>query len=114
MMQAILLVRSETSKPSIFLAPLSLLRMRVQLGSTPQPSGDTMPRPVTTTRLISSTPARSSRSITRSRWTVRPRPARLHWHHAGASAFRVLFEEFGGVANGQNGFRGIVGDFATE
>jgi hypothetical protein len=31
--------------------------MRLQVVSTPQPSGDTMPRPVTTTRLIFKTPA---------------------------------------------------------
>src|SRR3982074_109656 len=113
-MQAIRLVRSETSNVSIFLAPLSLLRMRFQVGSTPQPSGDTMPRPVTTTRLISSTPAHESRPITRNRWTVRPRPVRLRQHRAGASAFRVFFKKFCGVAYGQNRFRGIVGNFATE
>src|ERR1700729_1507253 len=112
--QAIRLVRSETSNVSIFLAPLSLLRIRFQVGSTPQPSGDTMPRPVTTTRLISSTPAQDSGSTTRSRWTVRPRPVRLRQHRAGASALRVLFEKFCGVADGQNRLRGVVGDFATE
>src|SRR5580692_884490 len=113
-MQAILLGRSETSKLSIFLAPLSLLRMRFQLGSTPQPSGDTMPRPVTTTRLISSTPARNSRPTTRNRWTARPRPGRLHQYRAGASALRVLFEKFCGVADGQNRLRSIVGNLAAE
>src|ERR1700736_3124078 len=112
--QAIRLVRSDTSNVSIFLAPLSLLRMRFQVVSTPQPSGDTMPRPVTTTRLISSTPARDTRPTTRNRWTVRPRPVRLRQHHAGASAFCVLFKKFCGVADGQNRFRGIVGNFATE
>src|ERR1700692_3505503 len=112
--QAMRLVRSETSKVSIFLAPLSLLRMRFQVGSTPQPSGETMPRPVTTTRLISSTPAHDSRPTTRNRWTVRPRPVRLRQHRAGASAFCVLFKKFCGVADSQNRFRGIVGNFATE
>src|SRR3982074_2863482 len=112
--QAIRLVRSETSNVSIFLAPLSLLRMRFQVGSTPQPSGDTMPRPVTTTRLISSTPAHESRPIPRNRGAVRPRPVRLRQHRAGASAFRVFFKKFCGVAYGQNRFRGIVGNFATE
>src|ERR1700722_5325436 len=111
--QAIRLVRSETSNVSIFLAPLSLLRIRFQVGSTPQPSGDTMPRPVTTTRLISSTPARDSR----------PRPEAggpLDHGPSGfvgatrASAFRVLLEKFCGVADGQNGLRGIVGNLATE
>src|SRR5579883_1915841 len=51
-MQAIWLGRSETSNVSIFLAPLSPARSRFQVGSMPQPSGETMPRPVTTTRLI--------------------------------------------------------------
>src|SRR3984893_15385938 len=96
--QAIRLVRSDTSNVSIVLAPLSLLRMRFQVGSTPQPSGDTMPRPVTTTRLISSTPAHDSRPTTRNRWTVRPRPVRLRQHRAGASAFCVLFKKFCVVA----------------
>src|ERR1700680_466148 len=112
--QAIRLVRSETSNVSIFLAPLSLLRMRLQVVSTPQPSGDTMPRPVTTTRLISTTPTHHSRPKTRNRWTVRPRPVRFHQHRAGASAFRVLFKKFCGVANGQNRLRGVIGYFATE
>src|SRR6202035_885656 len=102
--QAIRLVRSETSKVSIFLAPLSLLRMRFQVGSTPQPSGETMPRPVTTTRLIYSTPAQHSRPTTRSRWTARPRPVRLRQHRAGTSAFRVLFEKF----------RRVIGNFTTK
>src|ERR1700681_4092515 len=112
--QAIRLVRSETSNVSIFLAPLSLLRMRLKVVSTPQPRGDTMPRPVTTTRLISTTPTHHSRPKTRNRWTVRPRPVRFHQHRAGASAFRVLFKKFCGVANGQNRLRGVIGNFATE
>src|SRR6202789_1306382 len=112
--QAIRLVRSETSKVSIFLAPLSLLRMRFQVGSTPQPSGDTMPRPVTTTRPISRTPAQHSRPTTRSRWTARPRPVRLRQHRAGTSAFRVLFEKFRSVTDGQNRLRGIVWNLTTE
>src|SRR6202043_2381706 len=89
--QAIRLVRSETSNVSIFLAPLSLLRIRFQVGSTPQPGGVTMPGPVTTTPPLSSTPGQDLPPTTRNRWTVRPRPARLPRHHAGGSAFRVLF-----------------------
>src|SRR6266436_1561066 len=112
--QAIRLVRSETSNVSIFLAPLSLLRMRFQVDSTPQPRGDTMPRPVTTTRLISTTPAHDLRPKTRNRWAVRPRPGRLRQHRAGASAFSVLFEKFRGVTDGQNRLRGVIGNFATE
>src|SRR5882757_6833857 len=112
--QAIRLVRSETSNVSIFLAPLSLLRMRFQVGSTPQPRGDTMPRPVTTTRLISGTPAPESRPTTRNRRTARQRPVRLRQLRAGRSAFRVLFEKFCRVADGQNRLCGIVGNLATE
>src|SRR6195952_4330102 len=112
--QAIRLVRSETSKVSIFRAPLSLLRMRFQASSTPQPSGDTMPRPVTTTRLISRTPAQSVYGPQQEAGGPRTRPVRLHRHRAGSSAFRVLFEEFRGVANGQNRLRRIVGNFTAE
>src|SRR5262245_46825311 len=50
--QAILAGRSDTSKDSIRLAPLSPLTSRCHVGSTPQASGVTMPSPVTTTRLI--------------------------------------------------------------
>src|ERR1700730_4700934 len=113
--QAILLVRSETSNVSIFLAPLSLLRMRFQVGSTPQPSGDTMPRPVTTTRLISSTPAHDSPPHGKDRVGHRRRPVRrLSQQRFWASALRVLFEKFRGVADGQNRLRSIVGAFAAE
>src|ERR1700712_5343999 len=112
--QAILLVRSETSNVSIFLAPLSLLRMRFQVGSTPQPSGDTMPRPVTTTRLIFKTPALQVRGPQQEAGGPRSRPVRLHQHRAGSSAFRVLFKKLRGVADGQNRLRRIVGNFAAE
>src|SRR5260370_27901926 len=113
-MQAIRLVRSETSKVSIFLAPLWLSRMRLQVGSTPQPSGDTMPRPATTTRLICTTPTRDSRPIKRNRWTVRPRPVRLRQHRAEASAFRGLFNKFFGGTDRQNRLRGIVRHLGTQ
>src|SRR5712664_404394 len=112
--QAIRLVRSETSNVSILLAPLSLLRMRFHVASTPQPSGDTMPRPVTTTRLICSTPAKNLPPTTRNRWAVQPRPGRLRRHRAGASAFRVLFQKFCGIADGQDRLGGIVGDFTAK
>src|SRR6202171_6383686 len=112
--QAIRLERSATSKVSIFLAPLWPLRIRVQVASTPQPRGVTMPSPVTTTRLISKTPARNWAPITRNRGTVRPRPVRLSWVPRGASAFRVLFEKLGRVADGQHRLCGVVGNFATE
>jgi len=51
-MQAILAEMSDTSKVSTFLAPLSPLSRRAQVGSTPQASGVSIPIPVTTTRLI--------------------------------------------------------------
>ena len=44
--------RSAVSKLSIFAPPLSPARSRCQLASTPQPSGETIPTPVTTTRRI--------------------------------------------------------------
>src|SRR5215470_1636828 len=56
MEQAILQDRSETSKVSTLRAPLWPARSRCQLGSTPQASGVTIPIPVTTTRLMGSTP----------------------------------------------------------
>src|SRR5215469_3672099 len=112
--QAILLGRSETSKLSIFRAPLSPLRMRFQVASMPQPSGDTMPRPVTTARLMSSTPNLDPRPTMRDRWAVRGRPGRLGRYRAGASALRVLFKEFRGVADGQNRLRGVIGNLTTE
>src|ERR1700753_390743 len=114
MTQAIRLERSETLNVSIVLAPLSLLRMRFQVGSMPQPRGDTMPRPVTTTRRISITPTPNSPPTTRSRWAAERRPVRLHQHRLEASAFRVLFEEFRGVADRQNRLRRVVRNLATE
>jgi hypothetical protein len=51
---AILQEMSDTSNVSITLMPLSLAVRRAQLASTPQPSGVTIPMPVTTTRLIAS------------------------------------------------------------
>src|SRR4051794_23577191 len=113
-MQAMRLGRSDTSKVSIFLAPLSLPRMRFQVGSTPHASGDTMPRPVTATRLISRTPARSFAVPQQEAGGPRSGPVRLQRHRAGSSALRVLLEEFGGVANRQNRLRRIIGNFAAE
>src|SRR5690554_3565286 len=49
---AILQGRSETSNFSILRAADSPFRIRFQVVSTPHPSGDTMPKPVTTTRLM--------------------------------------------------------------
>src|SRR6266478_10233387 len=89
--------------------------MRFQVGSTPQPSGDTMPRPVTTTRLMSSTPSRIRRPMTRGRRTASHGPSGKHSSGPPrASALCVLFQKFRRVAHGQNRFRGIVGDLAAE
>src|ERR1051326_5639101 len=113
MTQAILHAMSETSKVSIFFAPLSPLSSRAQVASTPQPSGVSMPIPVTTTRLMAGSEriycrrcaARSTKPLTsKAIGQVR----RTH------SAFRVLFKKFNRVANGQNGFSGIVRDLAAE
>src|SRR5262249_22594821 len=61
--QAIFAGKSATSKVSMRLAPLSPLMRRCQVGSTPQASGVTMPSPVTTTRLIFGSLARSQYHI---------------------------------------------------
>src|SRR5260221_1986614 len=112
--QAIRVERSATSNVSIFLAPLSPLRIRAHVVSTPQPSGVTMPSPVTTTRLMSKTPARNWRPKTRNRGTVQQRSVRLWYTAPGTSAFRVLFEKLRPVADGQNRLGGVIGNFATE
>src|SRR5262245_55199360 len=51
-MQAIRAGRSDTSKVSTLRAPLSPASNRFHVTSTPQPSGVTIPKPVTTTRLM--------------------------------------------------------------
>src|SRR5437868_3284274 len=113
-MQAMRLARSDTSKVSIFFAPLSLPRMRFQVGSTPQASGDTMPRPVTTTLLICRTPARSVAARQPEAGGPRQGPSGLVGTARGSSALRVLLEKFGGVTDGQDRLGGIIGDFAAE
>src|SRR5438874_8923207 len=112
--QAIRLARSATSNVSIFLAPLLPSMIRAHVVSTPQPSGVTMPSPVTTTRLMSKTPARNQRPKTRNRGTVRQRPVRLCLYPPGTSAFRVLLEKLRGVADSQNRLCGVVGNLAAE
>src|SRR6476619_6531558 len=114
MMQAIWLERSATSKVSIFLAPLWPPRIRVQVVSTPQPSGVTMPSPVTTTRLMSKTPAWIGGQITKKPGDRCKRSVRLRQLTPNASALRVLLEKLGGVADGQNRFRRVVRNLATE
>src|SRR5271154_2208320 len=129
---AILQGRSETSKFSMRAIPLSPARSRCHVGSTPQASGVTMPRPVTTTRLIDQ---RSGRSLgqdsgpTPSRRNLPPRRVlaiAAYRSHACAchpccvaalasgSALRVFFEELDRVAHGENGFGGVVGNLAAK
>src|SRR3954468_17785747 len=74
---------SDTSKVSILRAPLSAAIRRDQLVSTPQPSGVTTPRPVTTTRLIilartSSLAVACSAQTARHRYRTRPLARRAH------------------------------------
>src|SRR5215210_7757806 len=115
-MQAILLGRSETSKLSTFLAPLSPLTIRFQVVSTPQPSGVSMPRPVTTTRLILNS------AIAACAGAVAPstgrQPGLLHIVNqrgsTRSSTLGVFLEVFDRVADGQDGFSRIVRNFAAE
>src|SRR6187399_1160408 len=113
MTQAILQAISDTSKVSIFFAPLSPLRSRAQVASTPQPSGVSIPIPVMTTRLM----AGSERIYCRHCATRSPKPLTSKTNEQlprARSAFGVLFKKFNRVANGQNGFSGIVGDLAAK
>src|SRR5208282_6395863 len=117
--------RSETSNFSTRPIPLSPASSRCHVCSTPHASGVTMPRPVTTTRLIIGAPGRRfgrCRLGNARRCGVRP-PVMAYEHHAWercatgqrqVSAFRVLFEELDGVAHGENGFGGVVGNLATK
>src|SRR5262249_23532499 len=89
-------------------------RIRVHVVSTPQPSGVTMPSPVTTTRLMSETPARNRRPITRNRGTALQRPVRFCLYPPGTSAFRVLLEKLRRVADGQNRLGRVIVNFAAE
>src|ERR1700750_2144308 len=117
-MPAILQEISDTSKVSIALMPLSPLVSRDQTCSTPQPSGLTIPMPVTTTRLIQSLrPNWSFRTATaprplRHRADLCPRtsgnqarpgppPEPLGTRPAlGGLALGVLLKELNGVAHG--------------
>src|SRR5271166_7171278 len=120
--------RSETSKFSTRPIPLSPASSRCHVGSTPQASGVSIPRPVTTTRLIIGAPGkRFARCYLGQacRRSIRP-PVTAGEHHARArnpcsateqcrvSALRVLFEELDGVAHGENRFGGVVGNLATK
>src|SRR5882757_6437273 len=87
---AILVGRSSTRNLVMGLAPDCPASRRDQVSSTPQASGVTRPRPVTTTLRIGFTT-----------------------FCAGSS--RVCFVDIlNGVANGHNGFSRVVGNFDTE
>src|SRR4030095_16074021 len=93
-------------------------RARRQVPSTPHARGVPMPSPVTTTRLIcrSSVEGTEHQAATLCHalgWgDARRRPGAV-WQWQG-SAFCVLLEEFHGIADGQDGLRGIIGNFAAE
>src|SRR5437588_3349134 len=91
---AILHGKSETSKVSTRPKPFSPAMRRRQLVSTPQPSGDTMPSPVMTTRRI--------------------KAARHAREDARASRRRRFFQEFHGVPNRDDRLGGIVGNLDAE
>src|SRR4051794_1495850 len=111
--QATLAEMSETSKWSTFFAPLWPARRRFQVSSTPQASGETMPIPVTTTRLITSpqdTSRRTGRTGNPLR-TARRTHRSLHESDseralAPVSALRILLEKLHRVADGEDGFGG--------
>src|SRR5690349_4789983 len=77
--------------------PLSPAIRRRQLVATPIPSGETMPRPVTTTRLISLL----------SCWGGKP-----GYQTLGGRFF--LVDIIDGVFDGDDLFRRVVGNFNTE
>src|SRR6185437_1000229 len=88
--QAILVARSSVRNLVMALAPDCPARRRAQVSSTPQASGVTRPRPVTTTLRI---------------------PLKTFERRSGSVRFVYIFD---GVADGDNGFRRIVGNFDAE
>src|SRR5919107_1580788 len=102
-MQAILACRSSTSNRSMREAPLFPARMLDHVASTLAPSGVTIPRPVTTTRLIKPPVAGKPR-----------RPALPSIRDPGTRSGRGLGQELHGVSNRQDGLGGIVGNLAAE
>src|ERR1700682_7500 len=102
MTQAIWAARSSTGNSLMRMAPLLPASRLDQLSSTPQPSGVTMPRPVTTTRLIKKrapAPAPQNRSAGYCR---------------RARSGGILLEETDGIGGGQNGLRRIRGNLDAE
>src|SRR6185312_3544947 len=93
MLQAIWQATSETLKRSIRFAPLSPLIRRCHVGSTPQPSGVTIPIPVITTRLIAGL-RRKSRASTLRATEHRFHADGLRIETAAASAVAQLFAFF--------------------
>src|SRR5579872_257008 len=132
---AIWLAMSATSNLPMALTPLSDASSRRHVGSTPQPSGVTMPSPVTTTRLMIGAPGGGRCGLRRNqvyRFGARPHQtvrayARLpcvcgcsgrgsleQRTGSARSALGVLLKELNGVADGQNRFSGVVGNLAVE
>src|SRR5579859_6546895 len=88
MTQAICAARSSTGNSLMRMAPLWPASRLFQLGSTPQPSGETIPRPVTTTRL--------NKALHHPRLGYK---IRLPQEHRSGG---ILFEETNRVADGKN------------
>src|SRR5579859_2205437 len=103
-MPAILAGRSETSKCSMARSPETPLVRRSQLALWPMPSGVTMPRPVTTTRLMRSLDSALSKKRRRAARAAARRPYRL----------RMRLDEVDRILDGQDLLGGIVGNLTTE
>src|SRR3954463_10041435 len=97
---AIFTGKSVTSNAWIARTPDSPRVRRSQLFFTPTPSGVTSPMPVTTTRFKRSSPYEPG--------------TREAAREARRSTGRVLVDEIDGVLDGENLFRSVVGDFASE
>src|ERR1700674_3279590 len=113
---AILQGRSETSKFSIRPVPLLPSSRRCQVSSAPLPSGVTMPMPVTTTRRIRSSGRRSQAPSPGPIWPGGQQSSKHQGRGQGkaCASSRLLFEKLDGVADGEDGLGGIVGNLATE
>src|SRR3974377_1094929 len=122
-MQATLAATSELRRRSPTCAPLSPAMSRFHVGSTPQPSGVTMPIPVTTTRLIRQPQQQAARRTGRAGVplrAVRRAPnsntlsIAIERAAAPVSALRILLEKLHCVAARENGLGGIVRNLAPE
>src|SRR5579859_1763039 len=103
-MPAILAGRSETSKCSMARRPEPPLVRRSQLALWPTPSGVTMPRPVTTTRLMRSLGS----------YPVERNIAAPPGQQRGVCRLRMRLDEVDGILDGQDLLGGIVRNLAAE